>query len=31
MTGTLVITRESDFDRITADDIRDIYRQVSRL
>ena len=29
MTGTLIITRESDFDRITADDIRDIYRQVS--
>lgn len=29
MTGTLILTRESDFDRVTATDIRDIYRQVS--
>ena len=29
MTGTLILTRESDFDRLTAADIRDIYRQVS--
>ena len=31
MTGTLIITRESDFERITASDIRDIYQQVSLL
>ncbi|MBO4370867.1 MAG: DUF4922 domain-containing protein [Paludibacteraceae bacterium] len=29
MTGNLIITRESDFERITATDIVDIYRQVS--